>query len=178
MTREVTYKSFGIEKFKDEYFTDSSRLALQRCNNDLAIRERNDCVVRAFMVALDISYNQAHEWVAKMFQRQYKTGTYTARYIGQVANKTKNGYRLKFMGSHPTRSFIKVGSNKKILTNDKYKKPTGYTLKSFLESHPTGRYFLIVQRHAVAVVDGVLYGNPNEIANGLYRSVWYGLECV
>jgi hypothetical protein len=45
-----------------------------------------------------------------------------------------------------------------------------------MENHPVGRFVLIVQGHAVAVVDGVLYGNRNERYEGLYRSVWYGFE--
>jgi hypothetical protein len=62
------------------------------------------------------------------------------------------------------------------LKNKQYKKATGYTLKSFMENNPVGRFVLIVQGHAVAVVNGVLYGNTNENAIGLYRSVWMGFE--
>ena len=72
---------------------------------------------------------------------------------------------------------ISLGTtNKKILANPKYKKPTGFTLKSFIENHPVGRFVLVVEGHAMACVDGVLYGNPNERQQGLYRSVWYGFE--
>ena len=59
----------------------------------------------------------------------------------------------------------------------KYKKKTGYTLKSFMEDNPVGNFVLIVKGHAVAVVNGVLFGNCNEKWDGLYRSVWYGFEC-
>ena len=45
-----------------------------------------------------------------------------------------------------------------------------------MENNPVGRFVLIVQGHAVAVVNGVLYGNTNENAIGLYRSVWMGFE--
>ncbi len=64
----------------------------------------------------------------------------------------------------------------KILNNPKYKKQTGYTLKSFIENNPVGRFVLIVQGHAVAIVNGVLYANTGENAVGLYRSVWMGFE--
>lgn len=69
-----------------------------------------------------------------------------------------------------------VGSTK-VLANKQYKKTTGYTLKSFMENNPVGRFVLIVQGHAVAVVNGVLYGNSDERYNGLYRSVWFAFEC-
>jgi hypothetical protein len=69
-----------------------------------------------------------------------------------------------------------IGSDK-VLSNAKYKKATGYTLKSFMENNPVGRFVLIVQGHAVAVCEGVLCGNTSEKYNGLYRSVWFGFEC-
>ena len=46
-----------------------------------------------------------------------------------------------------------------------------------MENNPVGRFVLIVQGHAVAVVNGVLYGNADERYNGLYRSVWFAFEC-
>jgi len=70
----------------------------------------------------------------------------------------------------------RIGSDK-VLVNKQYKKPTGYTIKSFMESHPVGRFVLIVQNHAVAVVDGVLYGNTGENTYGLYRSIYLAFEC-
>ena len=96
----------------------------------------------------------------------------------KFVDKTKNGKKISYIGSHPSRDFMKysIGSDK-ILINKSYKKPTGYTLKSFMENNPVGRFVLIVQGHAVAVVNGVLYGNTNENAIGLYRSVWFGFEC-
>jgi hypothetical protein len=139
--------------------------------------ENNDCVVRAFMSALDIPYDQAHAWVKKNMNREDKKGTYTVAYGKNVIGKTKNGYKVDFIGSHPSKEYFntRIGSNK-ILKNKQYKKATGYTLKSFMENNPVGRFVLIVQGHAVAVVNGVLYGNTNENAIGLYRSVWMGFE--
>ena len=46
-----------------------------------------------------------------------------------------------------------------------------------MEAHPKGRYFVIVEKHAVAVVDGVLYGNKCEKYSGLYRRVNWVVEC-
>ena len=77
------------------------------------------------------------------------------------------------MGFHP--KYQRKGEKK--LVNPKYKKETGYTVKSFMEQHPTGRYFMIVRGHAVALVDGVLYGNPCEQYNGFRRPVRYAIEC-
>ena len=67
-------------------------------------------------------------------------------------------------------------AKKKILANNKYYIVAGFTLKSFIECNPIGRFVLIVQGHAVAIVNGVLFGNATEQYHGIYRSVWYGFE--
>ena len=93
--------------------------------------------------------------------------------LENILGKQKNGKRMRLMGYHPTRSF---GGRKK-LTNPKYKKETGYTVKSFMEQHPKGNYFMIVKGHALALVDGILYGNSDEQYNGFRRQVHYVIKC-
>jgi hypothetical protein len=130
------------------------------------------------MAALDISYDQANAWVKKNMKREDRKGTYICHSIQKIEGKVKNGYQIKFMGLNPEFTYWKkmTGSNKTLI-NPKYKKQTGYTLKSFMENNQVGRFVLVVQGHAVAVVNGVLYGNTNENAIGLYRSVWFAWEC-
>ena len=50
----------------------------------IGINEKNDCVVRAFMAALDTSYDSAHAWVKKYLKRENKKGTYTSIFIYQM----------------------------------------------------------------------------------------------
>lgn len=163
------------EQLKEEFFVNSGGLANE--SSDLARKETNDCVVRAFMCALNISYDQAHAYIKNKMGRKDRKGTYVNAYAKNIINTTKNGKKISFIGSHPSKSFFKhaFGSDR-ILVNKNYKKPTGYTLKSFMENHPVGNFVLIVQGHAVAVVNGVLFGNHDERYNGLYRSVWFGFE--
>ena len=164
-----------IEQIKPEFFINSIKLANQ--SSELSKNENNDCVVRAFMCALDLSYDQAHAWVKKELNRIDRKGTLMNAYSKNIIGKTKNGKKISFIGAHPSREYMnfKFSSNKP-LVNTKYKKLTGYTLKSFIENNPVGRFVLIVQGHAVAVINGVLYGNQDEQYNGLYRSVWFGFE--
>jgi len=143
--------------------------------SELAKRESNDCVVRAFMAALDISYDSAHAFVKKYLHRVNKRGTYTSSYLSNIIGKVKNGKKIKMYGASPSHSWMYEGVN--IITNPKYKKPTSYTLRSFIENHPTGRYFLIVEGHAIAVVDGKLYGNTGEGEYKINRRVHYAVEC-
>ena len=165
-----------VEMLKLDYFIDYNTVAY--ASSELAKKETNDCVVKAFMVALNISYVQAHTYIKEKMRRQDHKGTYTSAHARNVINKTKNGKKITFIGTHPSKAFLgtSICGTKKILANTQYKKPTGYTLKSFMENNPVGRFVLIVQGHAVAVVDGVLYGNTNERYEGIYRSVWYGFE--
>jgi hypothetical protein len=164
-----------VESLKSQYFVDSIKLA--NATSKLAQVEDNDCVVRAFMCALDIPYEQAHAWVKKELKRQDRNGTFMNAYSKNIIGKTKNGKKISFIGAHPSRSMKHSVGSTKVLSNTKYKKPTGYTLKSFMENNPVGRFVLIVQGHAVAVCEGVLCGNTSEKYNGLYRSVWFGFEC-
>ena len=145
----------------------------------IGAKEKNDCVVRAFMAALDTSYDSAHAWVKKYLKRENKRGTYTSIHLPEVIGKVKNGKKIKMYGVSPSHDFL-LGSrfpSGKVITNPKYKKPTGYTLRSFIENHPTGRYFVIVEGHAVAVVDGKLYGNTGEGTYKINRRVHYVVEC-
>ena len=180
ITQKVSYTGWAgtkvVEEIKPEYFVDSGSLAASQ--SELAKRENNDCVVRAFMSALDITYDQAHNWVKVNFNRLPHQGVYTAMYIKNVLGKVKGGKKLEAYGCHPDFGWNMEVKGFKVITNPKYKnKKVGYTLKSFIENHPTGRYFVIVNRHAVAVVNGVLYGNQNEQRQALYRRVNWVVEC-
>jgi hypothetical protein len=176
ITEKINHWGKQVEVIKPSLFVDTIKIS--RRQSEIAKKEDNDCVVRAFMAALDIPYDQSHAWIKKNMKREDRKGTYTGNAVQTVEGKTKNGYQIKFMGLNPAKQGWKrlVGSNK-TLTNPKYKKQTGYTLKSFMENNQVGRFVLVVQGHAVAVVNGVLYGNTNENAIGLYRSVWFAWEC-
>ena len=175
ITEKIKRWNKEIEIIKSELFVDT--MESSEAQSELAKSETNDCVVRAFMGALDISYDQAHAWIKKNMKRVDRKATYTMAYSKNIIGKTKNGYKIDFIGTHPSKSFInnRFGSNK-ILVNKQYKKETGYTLKSFIENNSVGRFVLIVQGHAVAVINGVLYGNTGENLHGIYRSVWVAFE--
>lgn len=159
------------KKIKDGFFKDSH--AISTSQSELAKSEKNDCVVRAFMMALDLPYDKAHKFVETKLKRQPRKGTYTRSYIKNILGRQKNGYKMRLMGFHP--KYQREGQKK--LVNPKYKKETGYTVKSFMEQYPKGRYFMIVKGHAVALVDGILYGNSCEQYDGFRRPVRYVIEC-
>jgi hypothetical protein len=175
ITEKINHWGKEIEVIKPSLFVNSIQMSKRQ--SEIAKKEDRDCVVRAFAAALDLPYDQAHAWVKKNLKRQDKKGTFVSAYCKNIIGKTKNGKKISYIGAHPSRNFLKysIGSDK-VLINPKYKTKTGYTVKSFMENNPVGRFVLIVQGHAVAVVDGVLYGNKDERWKGLYRSVWFGFE--
>jgi len=158
------------KKIKDEFFRNSCDIS--EGSSVLAKSESNDCVVRAFMCVLDINYDMAHKWVKTKFGRVNRKGTYTSRHLSAVIGKVKNGKKLTMYGWSPDKAYSDE-RRKKLLVNPNYKKQTAYTVKSFMEEHPEGRYFIIVNRHALALVDGVLYGNSNEQYDGFRRRIHY-----
>lgn len=183
ITEKVNVGVFRVkyrEQFTSDHFLDYNNIAYMRSTTGLAQRENNDCVVKAFMCALDCNYETAHKFIGDKMKRENRKGTYTYMFAKNVINTTKNGKRITFIGAHPSKSYMQTNvagnKNKKVLANPKYKKLTGFTLKSFIENHPVGRFVLIVEGHAVACINGVLHGNSNEKYQGLYRSVWYGFE--
>jgi hypothetical protein len=181
VTKEIksNYTGQVLRKLKvinPELCVDTIKIARESV---IGAKEKNDCVVRAFMAALDTSYDSTHAFVKKYLKRENKKGTYTSIHLPNVIGKVKNGKKIKLYGVSPSHDYL-IGymfKDAKVITNPKYKKPTGYTLRSFIENHPTGRYFLIVEGHAVAVVDGKLYGNTGEGNYKINRRVHYAVEC-
>ena len=159
-----------------ELCVDTMKIARE---SSIGAKEKNDCVVRAFMAALDISYDSTHAFVKKYLKRVNGRGTFTSTHLPTIIGKVKNGKKIKMYGVSPSHDFL-IGykfNSAKVITNPKYKKPTGYTLRSFIENHPIGNYFLIVEGHAVAVVDGKLHGNTGEGTYKINRRVHYVVEC-
>jgi hypothetical protein len=151
-------------------------IKLAKSQSQLAKTEVNDCVVRAFMVALDLSYDRAHSFVGTKLYRVSGRGARIFSYAKNIIGVTKNGKKINFLGIHPKVKSVSIGSDK-LLINKKTSTSSGYTLKSFIKNNPTGRFVLIIKNHAVAVVDGILYGNYNEGEVSLNKSVYLGFEC-
>lgn len=129
------------------------------------LQENSDCVVRAFMSALDVPYLQAHSFVKKYLKRQDRKGTFTTTHFSKILGKVKNGKRVSLLGASPEYvSALRVRSTTKVkeLTNPRYKVKRGYTVGSFMENFDKGRYVAIVEGHAIAIVNGRLYGNRSD----------------
>lgn len=98
--------------------------------------ETNDCSVRAFSLALNIPYAEAHALCAK-HGRQYGKGTlwWTSHKVAWDCDMVP------------------------VLTYDAYA-PRGArypTLAQFIKEYPKGHFYLIRRGHAFALIDGVVH---------------------
>ena len=145
--------------------------------NETARSEKNDCVVRAVANACDMNYDQAHKYVADTFGRKKGQGTQLFTMllktnkemvfdeVGQL-NMFEQGVKrtVKHIGDMP-----KNGGK---LFNPKYKhKKVAYTVKEFAQRFKTGNYILTVDKHALAIKDGVVVDNSNYQVGGYRRVV-------
>lgn len=109
--------------------------------------ETNDCTVRALAAAADIHYSLAHLLMAK-HGRKPRKGTY---HETQVKAYTEAGGRLAAIVGN-----TKGARYRARMVEDAVPHLKGMTLKTFLESTPTGRFVCIMRGHAFAVVEGKL----------------------
>jgi len=161
-----------LKNFKNGYQVSGS--------SEIAKGEKNDCAVRAIANACDVTYDQAHKYCTETFDRKKGKGTELFNLIlrtnkemkfeevGQL-NLFRNGVtrKLKWLGDGP-----KQGGD---LVNPKYThKPVAYTVKAFAQRFNKGNYIIGVNKHALAIKDGVVIDNGNYQYDG-YRRV---VECA
>ena len=65
----------------------------------IAKSETNDCVVRAFASAFDVTYDRAHKYVAEKFGRKPKKGTYGT--VSKLVKMADDRTTVKYKKVHP-----------------------------------------------------------------------------
>ena len=143
----------------------------------IAKREKNDCMVRAVANAFEIPYDQAHNWDKDTFKRSNRQGTQGVVSImskvkqaafaasGQLDlfNNDEKQIKIKSMGMCP-----KLGG--KLQNPDYTHKPVAFTVKAFAQKFKKGNFVVLVNKHALAVKNGVVIDNPDMQFKG-YRLV-------
>lgn len=123
-------------------------------SSELAKRETNDCVVRAFASAANIAYEVSHKFCEEVFKRESKKGVKTYFMAAQLLRAEEDGlkignkeYSVKVLGRSDTMNKYKLHGE--IIFRQK-------TLKSFIQSHMKGTYIVCVANHAICIKDGEL----------------------
>ena len=146
-------------------------------SNATAKNETNDCVVRAIANACDVNYNQAHKYVADKFDRKKGKGTQMFMSILDKVDQMEFDEvgQLNLFNEGITRKIKAIGKGPKQggdMINPKYKhKPVAYTVKAFAQKFNKGSYLLAVNKHALAIRDGVIVDNGNYQFDGYRRIV-------
>ena len=155
-----------LENFKNGYDV--------TVGSSLAVNEKNDCGVRAFANAFNITYNAAHKFAEEVFDRKPKKGI-----LGIFPKLAELGFaqfdmfadslfpETRVYSIHPlTRS----ASGK--VVNHAYKhKEVSHTVKTFCAEFNKGTFIVMVAQHALVIKDGIVIDNPNYKFTGYRRIV-------
>ena len=161
-----------LQNFKSGYEVSSK--------SEIAKSEKNDCVVRAIANAFKVNYNMAHVFVKTNFNHKNGKGTnQTNTILKQLAKspiELAPSGQLDLFNADKTVKIIKhigdMPKNGGKLINRAYKhKPVAYTVKAFAQKFKTGTYVLLVHKHALAIVNGVVIDNGNMQFSGYRRVV-------
>jgi hypothetical protein len=126
----------------------------------IAKSEDNDCVVRAFASAFEITYDRAHMYVAEKFGRQPKKGTYgtASKLVAMHDNRTTLNYKRVYpVGRRMTDSMF--GSLSYDVKVKGITKRRNMTVGTFIKKNAKGTFIVLVSRHAFTIKDGVVIGN-------------------
>ena len=156
-----------LENFKNGYDV--------TIGSSLAINEKNDCAVRAFANAFQITYDTAHKFAEEVFNRKPKKGT---KSVFPILSKLGFAQFDMFADSlfpetrvysiHPiARNNKRIG----IVNTDYTHKVVNHTVKTFCAKFNKGTYILTVNQHALTIKDGVVIDNPNYKFTGYRRIV-------
>ena len=135
----------------------------QAATDTLSRNEDNDCVVIAVQHAFKVDYVDAHHFCETKLNRVSGQGTYTNQYLDKVTQAF--GKRISKMGrggrlTRAKKSKVTRWSNEKLaFVKKRVTLQVCYQVKEFKKKYAQGRYILIVQGHAFAMVDGVIAGN-------------------
>jgi len=155
-----------LENFKNGYDV--------TIGSSLALNEKNDCAVRAFANAFNISYDVAHKFAEDKFARKAKKGV-----KGMFITLSKLGFasfdlftntlfpETRTYGIHP----LKRSKTGKLVNTSYTHKEVNHTVKTFCTQYNKGTYIVIVSKHALTIKDGIVIDNPNYRFTGYRRIV-------
>ena len=135
----------------------------------LALNEKNDCAVRAFANAFNITYDVAHQFAADKFERKARKGV-----KGMFITLSQLGFATFDLFSNTlfpeTRTYELGGVLNPINTDYKHKE-VSYTVKTFCARYNEGTYIVLVNKHALTIKDGIVIDNPDMKFTGYRRVV-------
>jgi len=137
--------------------------------SSLAKNEKNDCAVRAFANAFNITYDTAHMFAATKFERKARKGVKAMfaklDLLGSVT------FDLFSNTLFPETRTYKLGGVLNPINTDYTHKDVSYTVKTFCAKFSKGTFIVLVNKHALCVKDGIVIDNPDMRFTGYRRIV-------
>ena len=150
-----------LENFKNGYDV--------TLGSSLAVNEKNDCAVRAFANAFNITYDTAHMFAATKFDRKPRKGV-----KGMFITLSELGFATFDLFSNtlfPETRTYKLDGVLNPINTDYTHKDVSYTVKTFCTKFNKGTYIVLVNKHALTIKDGIVVDNPNYKFTGYRRVV-------
>jgi hypothetical protein len=127
-------------------------------DSTIAKTESNDCVVRAIASSFEMSYDESHKFVAKIWFRKNREGT--RNFVGglrhMINNKVKiNGKLFETMGNEYGHVSYEVKVKGQMVKRN-------MTTGTFIKKYPVGKYLVVVRGHAFSIIDGKVVGNAGD----------------
>ena len=163
-------------------FIDTNDAIKGYSESDIASSENNDCVVRAFAAVTDVNYDEAHDYVKRIFKRpkgkgtprfgpimEQRAGLYTCgkRKYERMTNHTETTYTKKRkVFNWDSKEYVLDSTEVTIksrfmplITTYGKTRLSRMTVGTFIKEYPKGRYLIHVRGHAFAIINGVVAGN-------------------
>ena len=150
-----------LENFKNGYDVANGSL--------LAKGEKNDCAVRAFANAFNITYDTAHKFTAETFKRKAKRAT--KHMFGTLEKLGEVTFDLFSNTLFPETKQYKLKGENNPINPDYTHKPVQFTVKTFCAKYCRGTFIVLVNKHALTVKDGIVIDNPDMRFTGYRRVV-------
>jgi len=136
--------------------------AIKGYSDSLTARsETNDCVVRAFASSFEVTYDEAHKYVAEEFNRKPRKGTFftTSKLVKMYENKTKVNNKKVYPLGDKVENILNPYSLSYEVKVKGERKMRQMTVGTFIKNNPKGTFFILVRQHAFTIKDGVVIGN-------------------
>ena len=140
----------------------------------LAAGEKNDCAVRAFANAFQITYDTAHKFAEEVFNRKPRRGV-----KGMFPKLAKLGFAQFDMFADSlfpeTRTYslhpLTRSASGKVVNHSYTHKEVSHTVKTFCAEFNKGTFIVMVAKHALVIKDGIVIDNPDMRFTGYRRIV-------
>jgi hypothetical protein len=131
-------------------------------------REHNDCTVVSVAVAAELSYSEAHEFVARL-------GRKPRRGFHFVSNFNNRCHTARIKGID-----FRLGKYKVTRVRMPWRGPHfhGVTLAQFLRDFPKGRFIVVKRGHAFVVIDGKVLNLTHSGVRSRITNLWYLTEAT